>query len=99
MSTGQECMFVEEKPGRWHYILEDYNAPKNSWDWMEYARAYGPFQTQDQADQHLSDHHANPGGSFIITHDKVRMTPVLEKLLGESEKNKKSLERSTRGFF
>jgi len=93
MSTGQECMFVEEKPGRWHYILEDYNAPKNSWDWMEYATAYGPFRTQHEADEHLSDHHANPGSSFTVKHEEVWMTPVLEKLLKESERNKRQLER------
>lgn len=98
MSTGQECMFVEEKPGHWHYVLEDYNAPKNSWDWMEHAKAYGPFQTEEKACQHLSDNHANPGGSFTIPHDRVRMTPVLEKLLENSEKNKKSLERNFRFY-
>lgn len=92
-------MFVEEKPGRWHYILEDYNAPKNSWDWMEHAKAYGPFQTQYQADQHLSDHHANPGGSFTIKHTELKISPTLEKLLKESEKNKRDLERNTFRFF
>ena len=86
-------MFVEEKPGRWHYILEDYAAPKNSWDWMEYAKAYGPFRTQYEADEHLSDHHANPGSSFIVKHEEVWMTPVLEKLIKESERNKRQLER------
>lgn len=93
MSTGLNCAFIEEKPGRWHYILENYNAPKNSYDWMEYAKAYGPFQTQDQADQHLSDNHANPGAAFIIKHNEFKMSPVLERLFKESEKNKRSLER------
>jgi hypothetical protein len=94
MSTGLNCVILEEKPGRWHYILEDYNAPKNSWDWMEYAKAYGPFQTHDKAYDHLSDHHANPGSHFIIPHEEFRLTPVLEGLLKESETNKKKIERN-----
>jgi hypothetical protein len=94
MSTGLNCVFLEEKPGRWHYVLEDYNAPKNSWDWMEYAKAYGPFQTEDKAADHLSDHHANPGGWFRVPHGEFRMTPVIQRLLEESERNRRDLERN-----
>jgi len=63
MSTGCECLFIEIEPKKWYYVLEDYNAPKNSWDWMEYARAYGPFTTEEKAEEHLFDNHANPGSS------------------------------------
>jgi hypothetical protein len=38
------------------------HAPKNSWDWREHARAYGPFPSQDAAVKHLQSNHANPGG-------------------------------------
>lgn len=62
MSTGCECAFIEVKPGEWFYLLEDFDAPKGAWDWREHATAYGPFATFDQAEQHLSDNHANPGG-------------------------------------
>lgn len=62
MSTNSNCSFLEVKKGEWYYILEDFNAPKNAWDWREYATAYGPFRDFDTAHQHLHDHHANPGG-------------------------------------
>lgn len=63
MSTNSNCDIVEESPGRWFYILEDYDAPKNAWDWREYASAYGPFQSDEAAEKHLYDNHANPGGT------------------------------------
>jgi hypothetical protein len=70
MSTGLECIFVEEKPGRWFYVLEDGSAPKDAWDWMDYATAYGPFKTMEAAHDHLDRHHANPGGYSVYKHDE-----------------------------
>jgi hypothetical protein len=69
MSTGCECAFIEATPGEWFYILEDYDAPKNAWDWREYAEAYGPFPTFDEARTHLRDTHANPGGWWEQKYD------------------------------
>ena len=37
MSTGLECRFIEAKP----------------LDWREHATAYGPFDTEDEAVEHL----------------------------------------------
>lgn len=62
MSTGCECRFYEIKRDSWIYVLENYNAPKNSWDWRDHATAYGPFDSFESAEQHLDDNHANPGG-------------------------------------
>ncbi len=63
MSTNSECHFIQVRQDQWFYILEHRNAPKNSWDWREHATGYGPFQSEDQADDHLRRYHANPGGS------------------------------------
>lgn len=62
MSTGLNCEYVEVEPGKWYYILERGSAPKNAWDWREYADGYGPFATFDAAHTHCRDNHANPGG-------------------------------------
>lgn len=62
MSTGLECFFAEVTPGEWFYVLEHGSAPKNAWDWKEYATAYGPFASFEDARDHLQRHHANPGG-------------------------------------
>ena len=62
MSTNSNCAFIEVAKGKWFYILEDFNAPKNAWDWRDNATAYGPFIDFDKAHQHLRDNHANPGG-------------------------------------
>jgi len=65
MSTNSECLFFKWDSGMWYYLLEDSHAPKNSWDWREYAQCYGPFQDQEEADTHLGINHANPGGCSI----------------------------------
>jgi len=62
MSTGLNCEFIEIELCKWYYVLEDWDAPKNAWDWREYATAYGPFSFLNGAKKHLRDHHANPGG-------------------------------------
>lgn len=66
MSTGLNCEFYEMADGEWYYVLEEWNAPKMAFNWREFAECYGPFTTQDEARQHLHDHHANPGGSMTI---------------------------------
>lgn len=93
MSTNSECRFVETEPGKWYYILEDYNAPKNAWDWREFASAYGPFSSEEAADRHLQDHHANPGGSSTTTHEHFRMDDVMKKLIAGAPDNMRAFSR------
>lgn len=69
MSTGLECCFVEREEGKWYYILENWSSPKGAWDWLDYATAYGPFSSEDQAELHLDRNHANPGGWWTIKFD------------------------------
>ncbi len=66
MSTNLECHIIEPEPSKWYYVLEDGNAPKNAWDWREYATATGPFSTEQEAQDHLAKHESNPGGLSII---------------------------------
>jgi hypothetical protein len=88
MSTNSECAFIERKPGEWFYILEDYHAPKNAWDWREYATAYGPFPTEEAAQQHLFDNHANPGGASITPYqDGYVEDDVAKRLFDEAPKH------------
>ena len=79
MSTGLNCEFVELTPGQWYYLLQNWDSPANPWDWREYATAYGPFVTQEKGSQHLSDHHANPGGYGITTHEHLVESGRAEK--------------------
>lgn len=65
MSTNSECVIIEVTPGAWFYLLQDYDAPRNSPDWREFATAYGPFDSEDAADEHLDRNHANPGGHDV----------------------------------
>ena len=70
MSTGLECEFLclqaNGKPaGEWFYILQDWSCPVGAWDWHEYATAFGPFDSYEQADAHLRANHANPGGASV----------------------------------
>ena len=64
MSTGLECLFFNAD-GKHYYLLQDGGCPVSAWDWREYATCYGPFEDQEEARQHLSDFHANPGGYSV----------------------------------
>jgi hypothetical protein len=82
MSTGLNCEFNEVEPGRWFYVLEDWDAPKMAWDWREYATAYGPFPSYEAADDHLRRNHANPGGHNVNQYkDGNKPDEVMQKLL------------------
>lgn len=87
MSTNSECRFLVYQ-NQWYYLLEDSCAPKNSWDWREYAKAYGPFASMGLADKHLSDNHANPGGfSVDETNIETLTDPVMIKLIADAPAN------------
>jgi len=91
MSTNSECQFIERNPGKWFYVLEDYNAPKNAWDWKENATAYGPFSSEEKAYEHLRDNHANPGGHSVVDnteHSQFKEGEVLKKLLDTAMKGR-----------
>ena len=63
--ASRENEFIEPVSGKWFYIIESTDAPKNSWDWREYAECFGPFDTLERAQEHLYDSHADTSGSTI----------------------------------
>jgi hypothetical protein len=99
MSTGCNCSFEEVEPGKWWYVLEDTYAPKNSWDWREYADAYGPFSTLDIAVKHLHDNHANPGGWSEYSYNPenpYKADEVMTRLMADAAKRKAEESRPMR---
>jgi len=85
MSTGLECLFFERRPNEWWYLLERWNAPKNAWDWREYADTFGSFPSFEEAHQHLSDHHANPGGYYTLRYEEGKDWSMFDKLIAEAQ--------------
>lgn len=81
MSTGLNCSFYRID-GRWFYLLEHETAPRGADDWREYATAYGPFASEELAEQHLDENHANPGG--WSTHEDPIVDIVLAVALAHS---------------
>lgn len=67
MSTGADCHFWEEKPGRWFYKLQRW--PYG--EWPDYD-TFGPFRSEELAIDHLRGHHANPGGYSISHYEEIR---------------------------
>jgi len=65
MSTGAECCFVEKKPGEWYYMLQEWPYGENP----DYE-TFGPFKSEDEANDHLSANHANPGGYSVCRYEK-----------------------------
>lgn len=84
MSSGLECEFFEPMPGRWYYALQNYSCPAGAWDWREHAACYGPFATYEDACEHLSDNHANPGGHMITETKDYRVEAVYSSLISEA---------------
>lgn len=82
MSTNSEChIFQWGEGGQWYYLLESYHAPKNAWDWREFATCYGPFPSEEAAMEALSNGHANPGGFSTY------VAETTDKVLAEHVKN------------
>jgi hypothetical protein len=88
MSTGCECQYIEVKPGEWFYILEDYHAPRNAWDWREYADAYGPFPTREKASEHLHANFGNPGGAWIRKYEEGYQPDEVEAALFDAARKR-----------
>lgn len=85
MSTNSACEFIEVEPGKWYYALEHRHAPKDAWNWLEHASAYGPFDTEDDATKHLRDNHANPGGySSMPFHPAIELSDEWKRLIEEA---------------
>lgn len=89
MSTGLECEIVEVTPGEWFYVLQNWDCPVGAWDWREYATAYGPFGSEDEAEQHLSDHHANPGGWSVVEYEPgAKLSETEQTLFADARERK-----------
>jgi len=70
----QELQFVEVEGGDWFYILEERGAPKDAWDWMDYAEAFGPFKTYEEACDHEYRSRSDTSGSEIVTFASGRVS-------------------------
>ena len=57
MSTGAECIFKETEPGKWQYWIQDW--PYGEWP---EGQINGPFNSFEEAREHLGNNYANPGG-------------------------------------
>lgn len=86
MSTNSECHVFEYRPDQWYYLLQDWNCPHGAWDWREYASCFGPFKSSDDAYDHLHKHHANPGGSWMMSNDEFKPDSVYDKAVMEARK-------------
>jgi hypothetical protein len=63
----QELHFIEVSAGEWFYVLEHKSAPKDAWDWMENADAFGPFPTLEAAQDHEYQSDSDTSGAEIVT--------------------------------
>lgn len=88
MSSELECAIIEAHPDEWYYLLQSPDSPAQCWDWREFADAFGPFATSEEAREHLHAHHANPGGHSLATYVTGREPDqVLAGLIAEAPAN------------
>lgn len=98
-STGQECEMVEVGPGVWYYFLEEqiYDDPEERWgDWRDTARAYGPFNTYEEACEHLRANHANPGGHNVIEYRGEEPDEDTKRLMAQAVEDMKNTRTASR---
>jgi hypothetical protein len=76
MSTGLECALIEITRGKWYYILENGWEREEGENWLEHATAYGPFASEEAADEHLTENHSNPGGVWTNALPEGRETLI-----------------------
>lgn len=96
MSSGLECEFYGESDTAWFYVLQDYDCPVGAWDWREVATAYGPFGSYEQAQEHLRNNHANPGGHSFYRPGTFRVDDTLAKLFSEARAENERQARDDR---
>jgi len=53
----REFLFIEREKSKWYYIIEDEDAPMMAWRWTDYAIAYGPFMSFDEAANNFTCFH------------------------------------------
>lgn len=66
MSTGADCQFIEEAPGRWFYEIQCYPYGETE----DYDR-HGPFKSEEAASEHLHSNYANPGGYLTQRYEET----------------------------
>ena len=102
MSSSLNCLYVEIERDKWYWVLERSNAPKNSWDWRDYADCCGPFESKDAANEHLHENNSNPGGCEVerlvdgMESRDLSKDAVLARLILRAEKPIKT--RNFNGF-
>jgi hypothetical protein len=107
-STNSECNFMEVRPGEWWYLLDQWRPgydddgeeeEDHRWDWREDAIAEGPFKTFEEAQAHLRNNHANPGGySKIEYHPDYKIDELLQSKMAEAGERKKHSYGGGHGF-
>jgi hypothetical protein len=80
MSTGYECEFVNIPNEGWYYMLQNWTCPVGC-DWYTDATSYGPFKSFEEADKHLYENHANPGGSYTNTQPSAEHIAIVKRNL------------------
>jgi hypothetical protein len=80
-------------------VLQNWDCPRGAFDWREWATSYGFFLSEEEAEEFLRQHFANPGGHVILTHEDVQQwsDPAWSTLARTAERNRGEVERTSLG--
>lgn len=92
MSLQRECAFIEPEPNKWYYLIDNSNIA-HQWDWRENAECFGPFPSEEAANNHLSRTQANPGGSWTTPHSEYKPDDVLSAAIARAESPNRDRQR------
>lgn len=74
MSCSRQCLFYKAVDSKWYLQLGNHEYAYEDWQ----CTTYGPFVSQEAADNYLYECHSNPGGAEI---DSTGMRPVPVEVL------------------
>ncbi len=80
--SAKSCIYIENEDSTWFYLAENEDSPEDAWDWREYATAFGPFDSLEEAADHRVDNRPDVSGCEIRRHNPSAPLPeiVREKI-------------------
>lgn len=77
----QELIFAQNSDMQWFYIIEQRTAPKDAWDWQEYADCFGPFETLEEAQDHEYRSDSDTSGAEIIPYGRRDVGSIAAQMM------------------
>jgi len=88
VSREPECAIVEVEPGQWFYAIDLYGDHEELiWDWRDNAKAFGPFDSELEAKEHMASNRVSPRFVSVLSYLEFEMDSKWRRLIEEASTN------------